>query len=143
MVFKVFKEFWLRILTYKKSTTKFVPFGTYTFAVLSVGLTAWLVPTYGIIGAAGAILVARICSSLVMLFFLLRAMKIGYPISEIYRIATVAFALALVAYLPITGLLLLKVVPAIAVLVGVIIRTRDELTHTLRIFRGRSMPATP
>ena len=142
IVFNVVKEFWLRTLTYQKSTTKYVPIATYTFAALSVGLTALLVPIYGIFGAAAAILVARIISSFVMLFFSLRTMNIGYPVWEIYGIATAALGLSLVAYLPISGLLLVKVVLAITVLGIAAAWSRTELTQALRLVRQRSM-ATP
>ena len=141
VVFNSVKELWLRPLTFEKSGVKFVPIATYAFAVLSVGFMALMVPAFGIIGAAGAILAARFLSGFLMLFFSLKVQNIGYPVWEIYGIAIVGFALSSVAYLPIEGLLLIKLLLATVVTATVAAVTRSELAQLVRLIRRQPVIA--
>jgi O-antigen/teichoic acid export membrane protein len=137
IVFNSVKEFWLRPLTYEKSTTKYVPIATYTFAILSVSFTALLVPAFGLMGAAWAILGARFISSFVMVVFSVRAVNVGYPVREIYGIAIAAFGLSMIAYLPIQGLLIIKLAVAAVVVSIVTVVMRDDISELLRQIRRR------
>ena len=138
VVFNSLKDFWLKPLTYKKSSTRYVPIATYTFAGLSVGFTAWMVPAFGIMGAAGAILAARFLSSFVMLYFSVREENVGYPVGEMYVIALAAFFLSLIVYLPVPGLLSIKLVVAVAVIGFVLVVGREEWRQAVSMFRKRS-----
>ena len=141
VVFNSVKEFWLRPLTYEKSSVKYVPIATYTFAALSVGLTAVIVPLWGMVGAAGAILIARILSSFVMAYFSVRIRNIGYPVGEIYGIAFLALGLAMFAYLPVEGLVFIKLLVAAIVVAVAGFSAREELRLLLHLARNRPVTA--
>jgi O-antigen/teichoic acid export membrane protein len=138
VVFNSVKEFWLRPLTYNKTTVKYVPVATYTFVILSVTLTALMVPWFGMLGAAGAILMARILSSVLMLKLSLRHAPLDYPIFEIYGIAAAGILFSLVAYIPINGLILVKLSVASFLIVGVSFLLRSEALHLLKTLRVKS-----
>ena len=115
---------------------------TYTFAGLSIGLMAWMVPAYGILGAAGAILAARLFSSFVMLFISLRVHNIGYPVLEIHIIGLAAFGISSVAYLPVSELMPIKLAVAFVSAGLVMAMIRNELLQVLRFLRRRTKPVT-
>ena len=141
VVFNSVKELWLRPLTFEKSSVKYVPIATYAFGGLSVGFMALMVPAFGIIGAAGAILAARFLSGFIMLYFSLKVQNIGYPVWEIYGIALVGFALSSVAYLPMEGLLLIKLLLATVVTATVAAITRSELAQLVQLIRRQPVTA--
>jgi len=137
VVFNVLKDFWLKPLTYKKSSTRYVPVTTYTFALLSILFTAWMVPIFGMMGAAGAILIARFLSSFIMLYFSLKQERVGYPIGEMYGIAIGMFFLSLVAYLPVTGLFYIKLTLAVGVTALTLSVCREECRQIVQVLRRR------
>ena len=142
VVFTTIKDLWVHPITYEKRAVKYAPIATYAFAGLSIGLMAWMVPAFGILGAAGAILAARFFSSFVMLFVSLKVQNIGYPVLEIYTIALGAFALSTVAYLPVAELLPIKLAVAFASAGLFIAMTRRELLQVIRSVRRESTSVT-
>ena len=128
VVFNHLKEFWLRSLTYNMKGTRYVPIATYTFAGLSVVLTIMFVPRFGMIGAALAILLARIVSSLVMLYFSLKLEHVGFRVFDMYRIVCIAFMLSLVVYVNIPGIFVVKLGLSMVALSFVYASVRDGIS---------------
>ena len=96
-----------------------------------------MVPTFGMMGAAGAILIARFLSSFIMLYFSLKQERVGYPIGEMYSIAIGMFLLSLVVYLPITGLFFVKLILAVGMSTFVLSVCREECRQIVQVLRRR------
>ena len=141
VVFNRLKIFWLMTLTYNKSGTRYAPAATYTFAILCFLFNIWLIPHYGMMGAAFAILLARFLSTFVMLYYSLKVENINYPIMEMYAIAIGAFIFSLVAYIELSWLIIVKILLALVAAFIVWVMARDELRLILRALRQKPLVA--
>jgi O-antigen/teichoic acid export membrane protein len=68
------------------------------FAVIKVGLSLWLIPRYGVLGAAIASSVPRVITLPVYIIFLYKRIKAIWPIGDTIKIATASLIMGIAIY---------------------------------------------
>lgn len=125
---------------YIKEKTKYFPIITIVGATVNIGTNFWLIPIYGIIGAAFATLASYFVMA-IMLFFMVQ--KVYYIKYDYYKVGTILFLLivSLILYYELLNLDYLNLVTKFIILLGfvsclIIFRVikKEEISSTIRIF---------
>jgi len=138
-VFSGLYYFYVNILFLKQ--TKWVPVITFSSAIIGLVLNIILIPKIGSIGASISCLITLFFSSILALFFSMRAEKIRFNNFRMYLYACLFFSISLIIFLPIfinpfhfflfkTGCLLL-----LLIIFGMIYRKDIVLLKTIIIKR--------
>lgn len=98
-VFNGIYYFFVNPLFYNKTSTKFVPIGTFSSAIINCVANAFLIPQYGIIGAAVASILSSFFSSVLILNIMLKVEKVDLKYIKIYIITFGFFAISMISFL--------------------------------------------
>ena len=139
-VFNFVKNVWLLPLQYNKRGVKYAPIATYVNLLSTVIMSVILIPLVGIIGAGVSILISRICSSFVMMYFSKRIENIGHIAWEIYTFPIGMFILSTVVFLPFPQLFYVKLTLGICASLFAYWFIRDDISLIYKLLMARRRP---
>jgi len=139
-VFNFVKNVWLLPLQYNKRGVKYAPIATYVNLLSTVIMSVILIPLVGIIGAGVSILISRICSSFVMMYFSKRIQNIGHLAWEIYTFPIGMFILSTVVFLPFPQLFYVKLTLGICASLFAYWFIRDDISLIYKLLMARRRP---
>jgi O-antigen/teichoic acid export membrane protein len=136
-IFNMVKNIWLVPLLYYEKGTKYAPVATYANLGFEVALSLLLIPFFGIIGAAIALLAAKIIASFIMMFFSLKFENVGHNSFYIYGIPTLFFALSFLSYVPILNWFVFKLLISLLIFGSSYLFIRKDLGNVKDIFKRK------
>lgn len=109
----------VNILFFDRSATKYLPLGTMTAAISNVSLNLWLIPRYGLMGAAVATVIAQVLATVLVASIGSRFDPVRWPLGRFLLAIGIAAGCSMALSAVVWGHLIIAVIAKVIGLVGI------------------------